>query len=272
MTNVREITELAIEAARGAGEIAMEGFRQAGLRIDLKQDFHDQVTEFDRRCEEHIRGLIEERFPGSAIVGEEGGVSGEGSLTWYIDPIDGTANFARGMALWCVCIGAAIDGEMVAGVVYDPANEQMFWADERGAFLGDEPLVSRGFAEPQRATVIANFPLPRDLVHFPDLALEQFAELSREYAHCRALGSSAISLCWVAAGWADATFTFGANSWDVAAAAFIVRRAGGIYVTYAGGELQPEERDFENPHYMALVPEARFELLHRIMSEQSTRP
>lgn len=272
MTDIREITDLAIEAARGAGEIAMEGFRRDGLRVDLKQDFHDLVTVYDRRCEEHIRERIEERFPGSAIVGEEGGASGEGSLTWHIDPIDGTANFARGMALWAVCIGVALDGEMVSGVVYDPANDQLFWADDRGAFLGDEPLVSRGSEDPRQATVIANFPLPRDLVHFPELALSQFARLSEDYSHYRAIGSSAVSLCWVAAGWADATFSFGANSWDVAAAAFIVRRAGGTYVTYAGGEPQPAERDYENPHYLALIPGARYDLLHDIMREQSRRP
>ena len=280
VTDVRGITELAIEAARGAGRIALEGFRAPDLEIDLKRDFHDLVTEFDRRSEEHIRARIREAFPGSAIIGEEGGRSGsddaaapgEGAQPWHVDPIDGTSNFARGMALWAVCIGAEIDGEMVSGVVYDPVNDQLFWADERGAFLNDEPLVSRGSAEPSQATVISDFPLPRDLVHFPDLALAQLAELSTAFSQRRSIGSSAVALCWVAAGWADATFCFGVSSWDVAAAGFIVRRAGGVYETYLDGERRPEERDFENPHYYAHVPEARFDLIHRLMREQSRRP
>lgn len=272
-TNIRELSEFTRRVAQEAGSIAMAGFRNRDLGIDLKKDFHDMVTQYDRSCEDHIRAAIAEAYPGSRIIGEESGEDpGEGPLTWHIDPIDGTSNFARGMALWAVSIGVALDGEIVVGVVYDPANDHVFWADDRGAFLGEEPMHSWGFTEPSTATVACSFPLPRDLVHEPDIALAQFAEVTNQFAHVRALGSSCIALCWVAAGWLDATISFEASSWDVAASAFIVRQAGGSYLTYLDGTELPATRDYENPHYFAAVPGADFEILERIMRHQSKRP
>ncbi|MFV0434219.1 MAG: inositol monophosphatase family protein [Leucobacter sp.] len=273
MTDIQELSAFAIRVAREAGAIAMEGFRNRELGIDLKVDFHDMVTKYDRACEEHIRGAILAAYPDSSIIGEEDGSSeGSGPLAWHIDPIDGTANFARGMALWAVSIGIALDEKMVVGVVYDPANDHMFWADDRGAFLNDEPMCSWGFADAAQATVVMNFPLPRDLIHHRGLALEQFAEVSEQFAQVRALGSSCISLCWVAAGWVDATISFEAHSWDVAASAFILRQAGGNYATYVDGEARSANRDYEHPHYYASVPGADFPVLEEIMLTQSRRP
>ena len=273
MVDTREILDFSKRVAREAGAIAMEGFRSRDLGIDLKKDFHDMVTEYDRAAEVHVRRAILEEFPDSAIVGEEGGASeGSGGLTWYVDPIDGTANFARGTALWAVSIGVAVDGEVVVGVVYDPANDQLFSADGRGAFLDDEPMLSWGYSEPARATVVSEFPSPRDLERSPVLALEQFGDLTREFAHVRNIGSAAVSLCWVAAGWVDATIAFEVNSWDVAAAAFIVQQAGGTYHAYLAGEVQSGARIYEHPHYYAAAPGAEFEILHEILRVHSRRP
>lgn len=271
--DIQELSDFAKRIALEAGAIAMEGFRNRDLGIDLKQDFHDMVTKYDRACEVHIRDAILGAYPDSSIVGEEdGSIVGRGPLAWHIDPIDGTANFARGMALWAVSIGVALDGEIVVGVVYDPANDHLFWADDRGAFLGEEPMRSWGYAHPEQATVVCNFPLPRDLIHYRQLALDQFAEVSHQFAQVRALGSSCISLCWVAAGWVDATISFEAHSWDVAASAFIIRQAGGRYRAYVDGEEQPRSRDYEHPHYYASVPGAEYPVLEEIMRSQSTRP
>ncbi|WP_449282185.1 inositol monophosphatase family protein [Leucobacter sp.] len=270
---LHRITEVATRAAREAGGIALRGFRDPGLRVDVKTDMHDLVTEYDRACERRIRDVILAAYPDSTIVGEEEGASaGPGPLTWYIDPIDGTANFARGIAMWAVSVGVALDGDLVAGVVYDPVADQLFWADDRGAFLGDEPLRSRGSAEPGRATVALNFPLARDLVHLPELALEQFAEVTRQFAQVRGLGSTCIALCWVAAGWIDVTISFETHPWDVAAGSLIVRRAGGRYLSYRDGAVLPERRDHLGPHYYAAVAEGEFETLHEIMRTQSRRP
>lgn len=272
-SRVQEIAAFTVRIAREAGEIAMEGFRNRDLGIDLKADFHDMVTTYDRACEQHIRGEIEREYPGSSIVGEEEGESaGSGRLTWFIDPIDGTANFARGIAMWAVSIGVALDGEMVAGAVFDPANDHMFWADDRGAFLNDEPLRSWGFTRPEQATVGANFPLPRDLIHLREQALEQFADVTDTFAQVRALGAATTGLCWVAAGWIDAVFSFEAHSWDIAASGFIIRQAGGVFLTYRDGEITPAAESHLHPHYIATVPGADFPLLHEILRTQSRRP
>lgn len=276
----RRATAVAIRAAREAGALALEGFRSRDLVVETKAGIHDLVTRYDRACEARIRETILAEFPDATVVGEEAGESGgSGRLAWYVDPIDGTANFARGIAMWAVSIGVARDGEMIAGVVYDPANDQLFWADDRGAFLadgrrggGDEPLRSWGHADPSRATVALNFPLARDLVHFPELALAQFAAVTRSFAQVRGLGSTCIALCWIAAGWIDATVSFETNPWDVAAGAFIIRRAGGVFHGYRDGEIVPEAGDHLAPHYYAAVPGGDFGLLHEIMRLQSRRP
>jgi myo-inositol-1(or 4)-monophosphatase len=271
-TSSIHLSQIAETAARGAGAVALDGFRSRGLEIAEKADFHDLVTVYDQRAEDHVREVIEREAPGSRIVGEEGGVSGDGEVTWYIDPIDGTSNFARGIAFWCVCIGAAVDGEIVAGVVYDPVADHLFLADERGAFLNGEPLRAEGATAPEQATVIATFPLPRDLRAFRAEALESYAQLAETYAQVRDLGSSGMNLCHVAAGWADATFCFEVNPWDVAGPAFILKRAGGVYRTYGGGEQLPADSDHLNRHYYGAVAGADFSLIHRIMLDQSRRP
>ncbi|WP_221583434.1 inositol monophosphatase family protein [Microbacterium sp. G2-8] len=269
-TSVR-LAEIAETAARGAGAIALEGFRVRDLVVDEKRDFHDPVTLFDKRSEEHVRAVIEREVPGSRIVGEEGGSTGDGEVTWYIDPIDGTANFASGIALWTVCVAAAIDGEVVAGVVYDPVADQMFRADERGAFLDGEPLRAEGATTAERATIVPGFVSHRDLRVRRADALDSFGQLLETFAHVRTFGSSAISLCHVAAGWADATFSLGASPWDVAAAAFILKRAGGDYRTYDAGDELPAASDHLNAHYFGAVRGADFPLIDRIMRQQSGR-
>lgn len=280
MTDTHRITDVAIDAARGAGAIALEGFRARDLVVDVKRDMHDLVTRYDEACEAHIREVIAAAYPDSSIVGEETGESaGSGNLTWYIDPIDGTSNFARGIAMWAVSIGVARDGDIISGVIFDPANDQLFWADDRGAYLVDgreggeqTPLQSWGHTSPERATVALNFPLPRDLVHEPEVALQQFAAVTNTFAQVRGLGSTCITLCWIAAGWIDATISFETHPWDVAAGAFIVRRAGGIYRSYRDGVALPESGDLHGPHYYAAVPGGEFGLLLDIMRVQSRRP
>lgn len=288
MHHSRSITALAIRAAREAGQIALEGFRSQSLRIDHKSSFRDYVTQFDRACEAHIRAVVAAEQPDSSFVGEEGGESaGGGSLTWFVDPIDGTSNYARGIALWAVSIGVARDGEMIAGVIFDPVAQQLFWADARGAFLvegapeahpgrelddASRPLRSTGNIDPHAATVVMNFPLAHDLVHEPELALAQFAEVTREFAQVRGLGSTCITLAWIAAGWVDATVSFGTHAWDIAAGAFIVRQAGGVFAGYAAGYPLPESRDYEAPHYFAAVRGGEFAVLREIMRTQSVHP
>lgn len=278
------VIELAIRAAIEAGRLALQGFRTTDLDVTFKQDKHDPVTEYDRRCEALIRSMVLGAHPDSTIIGEESEVHrGRGSLTWFIDPIDGTANYAEGIPMWAVSIGVAREHELIGGVIYDPSNEQLFWADERGAFVRDmrstaagvsaeRPLRSSGERSEKDATVALNFPLARDLVHFPELALEQFAEATKSFAQIRSLGSTCIALAWIAAGWIDATVSFETNPWDVAAGAYLIRQAGGIFCGYDRGTIVNDSRSHLAPHYYAAVSGGEFELLHEIMRTQSLRP
>lgn len=279
MHSAPNITTTAIHAAREAAVVALEGFRSHDLKTEEKADKHDLVTAYDLACEQRICEVILAAYPGSTIVAEESEtLVGDGELTWYIDPIDGTSNFARGIALWAISIGVARDGKMISGVVFDAVHGQIFWADERGAFLRDEkvgedqPLQSSGYTDAAQATVALNFPLARDLVHRPQLALEQFAEVTKSFAQVRSLGSTCIALAWVAAGWLDVTISFETNPWDIAAGAFIIRRAGGIFHGYDfDGSIVTASHDYESAHYYAAVEGAEFESLHQIMRTQSSR-
>ena len=136
-------------AVRG---LLLEAFRSE-MTIDYKVDLHDVVTVHDKRAEATIRAFILEREPNSAIMGEEGGQVGDGDIQWYVDPIDGTANFARGLAFWCVSLAAVEGRTVLAGAVYDPVADQMFSADLEGAYLNGRPLVSRSVLEETRATL-----------------------------------------------------------------------------------------------------------------------
>ena len=155
----RALRIIARDAALKVAPALLAAFRSR-MAIDYKVDLHDPVTEFDRQSEATIRAHIMAAEPDSVIVGEEGGTAGGGTITWYVDPIDGTSNFACGLAFWCVSIGAVIGDEMVAGVVYDPVADDMFSADLTGAWLGDEPLRSVGQAEEARASLITGQPKP----------------------------------------------------------------------------------------------------------------
>ncbi len=280
MSDDRMVTQVAIRAAVRAGAHALYGFRSGLLDTSLKQDQHDIVTQYDRACEVMIRDEILASFPGSTIVGEENGTvlgeAGAGNLTWYVDPIDGTSNYARGIAMWAVSIGVAKDGELIAGVIVDPVHEQVFWADDRGAFLrdanGERAIRATGTNRASEATVALNFPLARDLMYRPELALEQFAEVTRTFAQVRGLGSTCIALAWIAAGWLDVTISFETNAWDVAAGSFLIRQAGGVFHGYGSGTIVSEAHAHLAPHYYAAVHEGEFEKLHDIMCTQSLRP
>ncbi|WP_309129925.1 inositol monophosphatase family protein [Microbacterium sp.] len=261
--------DIAERAAREAGAVAAEGFRSPGMAFETKNGFHDFVTEYDGRSEQRARAVIEQHLPGAHIVGEEEGASGQGEITWYIDPIDGTSNFARGIALWGVVIAAVRGDEVVAGVVYDPVADQLWRADERGAFLNGAALRARGMTVPERATVLATFPPANTLVTRRIEKLEALAQLADGFAHVRDLGSAAIALCYVATGWADANFGFNIHPWDVAAPAFILRQAGGVYRSYGDGQLLPESRDHHNSVYFGTVTDADFPLIDAILRSQT---
>lgn len=219
-----ELLEIASAAALAAGRHAASQFR-ARIPTSEKTSFHDLVTAVDREAEDIIVDMIFRRCPDSTIVAEEGGSRGNGAVRWYVDPIDGTNNFARGIPFFCVSIAAAVDGALVAAAIHDPLRDELIVASSRGAFLNGEPLRASGAASDDAALLLTDFPSPKRAPSAEDYAL--FADLVSSFGTVRRLGSGALALAYVACGRADAALTTNANVWDIAAGALLVEKAGG---------------------------------------------
>ena len=252
---------VAMEAALLVGDRLLAAFRSP-IDVDFKVDRHDVVTRYDREAEAEIRAYIMSQVRDSAVVGEEAGASGAGRVQWYVDPIDGTSNFARGLAFWCVSIAAAIDGEVVAGAILDPVAGSLFSADLTGAWLNGEPLASKAIEDERHATLITGYPVERDLMlDGRERALENFAALVETFSTVRRPGSAALSIAHVAAGWVDAAAGFGVSAWDVAAGILILRQAGGTYRPFHLGRAGAEAADHFCPGYVACGKGAHYPTL-----------
>lgn len=272
MTGIEEskrLRHVAEQASQLMREPLLAAFR-SNMDVDYKVDLHDVVTKHDKEAEVAIRAFILSEVPDSLVVGEEGGASGTGRVHWYVDPIDGTSNFARGFAFWCVSVGAAIDGKIVAGAVYDPVADMLFSADISGSWLNGEPLRSRAIADECHATLITGYPVARDFrLDGREQALANFGQLVETFSTLRRPGSGALSLCHVAAGWVDASAGFGSNPWDVAAAVLILKQAGGSYHPLTLGKVEPDTPDFICPGYVALGEGADYPTLMRVARDIS---
>jgi len=221
-------------ACRTVAPQLLQAFR-SDMAITTKRDAHDVVTVHDRAAEETITTALTRAFPGSVVLGEEGGSTGDASLRWIVDPIDGTANFARGLAYWCVSIAAEVDGVVVAGAVYDPVADHLFAADDTGATLDGAPIRSVSLPE-DAATVLTSFPVQQDLELLgEEAALTLVRDLTLRYRHHHSTGSGALNLAHVAAGWSDVTMGFATHPWDVAAGALVLERAGGWFRGFTSG-------------------------------------
>ena len=234
--------ELSVHLRETAGAAALEvggllRSRFGARAAQAKADSHDLVTEVDRLAEDAIRELLLREFPGSSVWGEEAGlVGGEAELTWLVDPIDGTNNFAAGVPFFCVSIAALAGDRLLAGVIYDPLRRELFAADLTGATRDGTLLESGGAGCDADAVLVTDFPGHRRSALAgggrPDL--ERFGELVESFQTVRRLGSGALALAYVAAGRVDVTFGTGAHPWDVAAGALLVRQAGGCYRAFPG--------------------------------------
>lgn len=228
------LRDAAEELAREAGRILLR-IAAEGVSIERKGDV-DLVTRADRASEEFLVDGIRRRFPGHAILAEEGGGGdGEpGAPLWIVDPLDGTTNFAHGLPLWSVSIGVMQEGRLLAGVVHDPNRDECFRAARGGgAFLGGRRIAVSGTADLGDALLVTGFPYD---VRTSDVDnLDHFRRFMKRSRAVRRLGSAALDLAWVAAGRFDGFWELKLHPWDVAAGALLVQEAGGI-VTGFGGE------------------------------------
>jgi myo-inositol-1(or 4)-monophosphatase len=219
-----EFLDVAIEAARAAGQLLRENFHQPLLVNSAEK--HDIKLEIDVRTQELITRLLLERFPRHALYGEEGIVGDQSAeYQWVVDPLDGTVNFFYGIPHFCTSIALRRREEVIAGVIYDPVRDEL-WAgrtDAKPTLNGrefrvseraqlSEAILSVGLSK-TGVTIEAGLPLLQDMVH--------------RARKCRLMGSAALDMAYVACGRFDAYIEQGVSLWDIAAGSLLVQNAGG---------------------------------------------
>ncbi len=231
--------------AREAGTLLMPYFHE-GLKIEYKGDA-DLVTAADRASEVLIRKRITQQFPSHDVLGEEQGLNDQGSdYRWYVDPLDGTTNFAHGYPVFCVSMAlehrAAIEkssgqsSRRIAGVVYDPTRDEMFSAElGKGAQLNGKVIRVSKAAQLKECLLATGFPSHKrhknPNIHF-------YHQITLRTHGVRRAGSAALDLCNVACGRFDGFWEFNLNPWDTAAGALLVQEAGGKVTRFDGSPFQ----------------------------------
>ena len=225
--------EVAVAAAR-TGAAAVGAAAAGDLEISYKDDRANLVTAADRKSQQAITAVIQDAFPGHAIVGEEGTTGDPGSTdVWYVDPLDGTTNYAHGLPYYCVSIALRTAGETTTGVVYDPCHDEMYAAARHhGATCNGKKLRVSGVTRLDRALVVAQAQSadPAEIKAYASL-VERLLNVS---GGLRSLGSPALTLCAIAAGRLEAYCEYAMDPWDIAAGQLILEEAGGALTTFAG--------------------------------------
>ena len=219
--------------ARKSGEILHAGYdkeHEVGYKgvIDL-------VTEVDHQSEAFLLGEVQKDFPGHHIFSEESGIiQGSDEDIWYIDPLDGTVNYAHHIPIFCVSIAYASRGILVLGAVYDPMRDEMFTAERgHGAYLNGQPINVSLANELQRSLLVTGFPY--NAWDTPQDNFANFVKFGKLSQGVRRLGSAALDLCYVAAGRFDGFWELALNPWHVAAGGLICEEAGARVTNVDGG-------------------------------------
>ncbi len=228
------------EIAREAGSLLM-GYFQRRVAVEYKGEA-DLVTIADRTSETLIRERIRQRWPSHDILGEEEGLVDTGSeYRWYIDPLDGTTNFAHGYPVFCVSMALEHRGERIAGVVYDPTRDEVFSAERGGgAFLNHQSIRVSKIDKLSETLVATGFPSHKRHKN-PNIFF--YHQITLRTHGVRRAGSAALDLCYVAAGRFDGFWEFNLNPWDTAAGVLIAEEAGGTVTDFSGGEFQLNSRE-----------------------------
>jgi myo-inositol-1(or 4)-monophosphatase len=227
------------ELAREGGSLLLSYFGR--VSVEYKGEV-DLVTQADRSSEELIVERIRKQWPDHDLVGEEGSRRETGSdFRWYIDPLDGTTNFAHGYPVFCVSLALEHKGQRIAGVIYDPCRDEMFAAAQgRGATLNGRAIHVSKTARLAESLIATGFPSHKrhknPNIHF-------YHQLTLRSHGVRRAGSAALDLCYVACGRFDAFWEFNLNPWDTAAGVLIVGEAGGKVTDFSGGPFAIASRE-----------------------------
>ena len=226
--------------AREAGDLLMHHFRER-VKIEYKGDA-DLVTIADRQSEALIRERIQSQWPSHDIMGEEEGLADTGSeFRWYVDPLDGTTNFAHGFPVFCVSMALDHKGERIAGVIFDPTRNELFAAEKgSGATLNGEPIRVSKTGQLKESLVATGFPSHKRHKN-PNIFF--YHQLTLRSHGVRRAGSAALDLCYVACGRFDGFWEFNLNPWDTAAGVLMVEEAGGQVTDFHGDGFELNSRE-----------------------------
>jgi myo-inositol-1(or 4)-monophosphatase len=224
------VTDIAA-IAREAGALLLNYFARR-VQVEYKGDV-DLVTVADREAEKLIIDRIRARWPRHDVIGEEGTRHESGSeFRWYVDPLDGTTNFAHSFPVFCVSIGLEHKGRLIAGVIYDPTRDELFAAERgHGAYLNQRRMHVSKIANLAEALVATGFPSHKRHKN-PNIHL--YHQITLRTHGVRRAGSAALDLAYVAAGRVDGFWEFNLNAWDVAAGVLLVEEAGGKVTRFDG--------------------------------------
>jgi myo-inositol-1(or 4)-monophosphatase len=231
-----QFLEVAIETAVEAGGILLSEFDKPPI-ISYKGEV-DLVTQADRRSEQAIVRRLRNYFPTHTIVAEEGGgQEADARFRWIVDPLDGTTNFAHGYPCFAVSIGFEEDGELLAGVIYQPVSKELFTtARGEGAYLNEKRIEVSRIDHLSTSLLATGFPSVKrtrnpNIHYYRDFTLSSHG--------VRRDGSAALDLAAVACGRFDGFWEFGLHSWDTAAGVLLVREAGGVVTDFSGKPYRP---------------------------------
>ncbi len=218
--------------AREAGAILRAGY-DTEHQVNYKGVI-DLVTEVDHQSEAFLLGQVQRNFPDHHIVAEESGIiQGNVEDIWYIDPLDGTVNYAHHIPIFCVSIAYASQGALKLGAIYDPMRDEMFLAERgKGATLNGKTLRVSSTTELQKSLLVTGFPY--DAWDTPQDNFANFVRLGKLTQGVRRFGSAALDLCYVAAGRFDGFWEMSLKPWDVAAGGLICEEAGANITNVSG--------------------------------------
>ena len=200
------------------------------------------VTDMDHASEEMIVKAIRKEFPDHAIVAEESGLSGDSPHKWYIDPIDGTTNFAHGFPIWAVTLAYEAHGKIQAGATYAPMLGDLYWAHRGGgAFRNGNRLHVTKTTRVEHSLLCTGFSY---LLEYRKVNLRYFSEFLMKAQAIRRVGAASLDLCWTAAGAFDGFWEMRLGPWDMAAGIVILEEAGAKITNFQGGPVDIGQGDF----------------------------
>lgn len=233
MPDLKQITEATIQCAKNVGEfIRAERKTFSYSRVEIK-GLNDLVSYVDKTSEKLLVEKLGLIVPEAGFIVEENTKTGTKDYNWIVDPLDGTTNFIHGIPSYAISIALEHKGRIIAGVVYEVAQDECFWAYEGGgAFLNGTSIHVSERAALSDSLIATGFPI-YNFSRLDDY-LKVLAHLMKNTHGIRRIGAAAVDLCYLACGRVDAFFEYNLNAWDVAAGALIVKEAGGRVSDFSG--------------------------------------